>query len=431
VREHTHAVNAAVSGLSALPGSAKPFAATRAMTRFLNHPDIPFDALIEPAQDSVRTELASSASPFALVVHDWSMLSFGTHSSKKDRLRRTHHHDLGYELGSALLVDAADGRPLGAMELRLRTGAGLLSTRPGETAQPAGHIDELAGVMAEGRRWRLDKSLVHVVDREADSVGHYREWSAKGHWFLVRGDDDRRALWNGAERQLRQIVPELEGKFEDVLTASGSAETVAISSGTGRIRVAETNVVLHRPAKKNLPGQKTAGGHKRKIAVPGEPLPLRLVVTRVIDAAGEVRAEWCLLTNVPAAGANAATVGRWYAWRWRIETFHKLLKSSGMNAEEWQQETGGAFLRRLCVAVMACLTVWRLQRDDSEAAGVLRRVLVRLSGRQMRHGVESTAPALLAGLEKLLAIDDLMQNESLEEILALARKVLPQLFRSG
>ena len=39
------------------------------------------------------------------------------------------------------------------------------------------------------------------------------------------------------------------------------------------------------------------------------------------------------------------------------------------------------------------------------------------------------APALLAGFEKLSAINDLMQDEDLEAILALARKVLPTLFR--
>lgn len=103
------------------------------------------------------------------------MFSFGTHSSKKAPLRRTHDDDLGYDLGSALVVDGDDGRAPGAMELRLRTGAGLLSTRTGETSPPAGHVDELAEVMTEARRWRLAKSLVHVIDRETDSVGHYFE----------------------------------------------------------------------------------------------------------------------------------------------------------------------------------------------------------------------------------------------------------------
>jgi hypothetical protein len=48
----------------------------------------------------------------------------------------------------------------------------------------------------------------------------------------------------------------------------------------------------------------------------------------------------------------------------------------------------------------------------------------------MAYKVLSTAPALLAGLEKLLAILDLLETENLEEILALARRVLPKLFNT-
>jgi hypothetical protein len=224
----------------------------------------------------------------------------------------------------------------------------------------------------------------------------------------------------------------LVGSFTDVLDAEGRPEVVTIRAGTGRVRVAEAAVVLHRPARHHT-GEKTAGGNKKQVEVPGPPLPLRLVVTQVVDRAGKVLAEWWLLTNVVEEDACAATIGRWYAWRWTIESYHKLLKSAGMNAEAWQQETGAAFLRRLCAASMACLTVWHLQRDESPAAARLRIILVRLSGRQMKHRVESTAPALWAGLERLLAIDDLMPSEDLEEILALARRQLPRLFpdRSG
>ena len=430
VREHAHAVNAAVSGLSALPGAGLPFAATQAMARFLNHDGIPGHALLEPAQDAVRAAVAASPSPFALVVHDWCMFGFNTHTSKPDRYRRSHDADLGYELGSALAVDAADGRPLGPLELRLRTAHGMLSTRPGGAAMPPGHVDELLDVMTALRAAGLGKALVHVVDREADSVGHYRRWQARGHRFLVRADGTRRVRWRGREHDLGAVAAALGPQFEDVRGDAGPA-VVTIQAGTGRVRVAEAAVVLHRPARQTVPGGRTAGGNRKRVAVPGPPIPLRLVVTRVADGAGRVLAEWCLLTNLPAGQASAPTIGRWYAWRWQIETYHKLLKSAGLNAEGWQQESGAAFLRRLCVASMACLTVWHLRRDDSAAAAALRTVLVRLSGRQMKWGVESTAPALLAGLEKLLAIDDLMRAQDLHEILALARRVLPTLFHSG
>ncbi len=430
--EHSHAVNAVVTGLSALPGTARPFAATRAMSRFLNHPDIPFHALAEPAQDAVRSALLECPSPFTLVIHDWCMFNFNAHESKRDRFVRSHDADSGYELGTALVVDAVDGRPLGPMEFRLRTAEGMLSTRVGGAAFPPGHVDELDDVMAAANGWALGRTPIHVIDREADSVGHYRRWQAAGHRFVVRADSERVVLHEGRECKLSAVVAGLAGSFTDVRDAKGRLEVVTIRAGTGRVRVAEAAVVLHRPARHNT-GEKTAGGNKKQIEVPGPPLPLRLVVTQVVDEAGTVLAEWWLLTNVAREDADAATIGRWYARRWAIESYHKLLKSAGMNAEAWQQETGAAFLRRLCVASMACLTVWHLQRDESPAAARLRVILVRLSGRQMKHGVESTAPALLAGLERLLAIDDLMQVENLEQVLDLARRQFPRLFpdRSG
>ena len=430
--EHSHVVNAVVAGLSALPGTAQPFAATRAMSRFLNHEDIPFHALIEPAQDAVRSAMAERPARNDLDFHDWSMYNNNRHESKRDRYVRSHDTDRGYELGTALIVDATAGRPLGPMEFRLRTAAGMLSTRIGGAALPPGHVDELDDVMAAARWWGLGHAPIHVIDREADSVGHYRRWHAAGHRFVVRADCQRVALHEGRECKLGEVAAGLAGSFSDGLDAAGRPEVETSRAGTGRGRVAEAAVVLHRPARHNT-DEKTAGGNKKQIEVPGPPLPLRMVVTQVVEEAGSVLAEWWLLTNVACEDADAATIGRWSAWRWAIESYHKLIKSAGMNAEAWQQETGAAFLRRLCVASMACLTVWHLQRDESPAAARLRVILIRLSGRQMKHRVESTAPALLAGLERLLAIDDLMRVEDLQEVLALARRQLPRLFpdRSG
>jgi hypothetical protein len=432
VSEHAHAVNDLVSSLSALPGTAYAFAAARAMSRFLNHDNVTSHALIEPAQDAIRSALAQRPGGFALVVHDWCMFSFHTHSSKRDRYVRSHATDLGYELGTALVVDAAAGRPLGPIEFRLRCAGGMLSTRVGGAALPPGHIDELDDVMAQEQAWGLGRTLIHVIDREADSVGHYRRWQAAGHRFVVRADKARVVLHEGRACKLEAVAADLSGLFANVLDGQGRPEVVTIRIGTGRVQVAEDAVVLHRPARHNT-GKQTAGGSKKQVEVAGPPLPLRLVVTRVVGEDGIALAQWWLLTNVAAEDADAATIGQWYAWRWGIESYHKLLKSAGMNAESWQQESGAAFLRRLCVASMACLTVWHLRRDESEAAGRFRVILVRLSGRQMKHRVESTAPALLAGLERLLAIDDLMQTEDLGEVLALARRQLPRLFpdRSG
>jgi hypothetical protein len=415
-----HAVNAAVTGLTALPATARPVACVKAMSRFLRHEGVTLPALIEPVQEAIREALALSTAPVALVVHDWCMIHSRT--ANADHYRRSHGTDLGYELGTALVVDAEAGQPLGPMELRLRTATATLSTRPVATANPPGHVDELLGVMNDARtRWHLGKPLVHVVDREADSVDHYRQWSHRRHTFLVRADAERVVTHNGVEVTLSRMAAAPGLAWEPVADEAGHALRVRIGSAEGTVWVSEAPVVLARPAKKRA-------GDKR-IDVPGVPLPVRLVLGWVLSASGEILAEWYLFTNADAA-FEAARVARWYAWRWRIETYHKLLKSAGMNAERWEQESGAAVAKRLVVASMACLTVWHLTEDRSAAAGELRRVLVRLSGRQMKHRVESTPPALLAGLEKLLALDDLQAEYDLHEVLALARRVLPKLFNT-
>jgi hypothetical protein len=422
VSEHTHSVNAALTGLSALPSTAKSFASVLAMSRFLGNEKTTLPALIEPAQDAVREAIAVSTAPVTLLVHDWCMFSFHTHKSKRDLYQRSHDKDLGFELGTALAVDAVTGRPLGPMEFRLRTGKGMLSTRPQGAKLPPGHIDEVLDSMRESRRWNLARPLVHVIDREADSVGHYRAWHRDGHQFVVRADVTRWVRWQGRSVKLKEVQTALHLDFRDVTDERGHPRVVATQKGSGRIQVVETDVVLDRPAK-------TRVGDKQ-VKVPGPPLPLRLVLSRVVDEVGVVRAEWLLFTNV-SAEFDAKAVAAWYYFRWQIESYHKLLKSAGMNAEEWEQESAEAFAKRLVIASMSCLTVWHLRQDESEDARKLKTILIRLSGRQMKWGVRDTAPALLAGLEKLLAVADILTTYNLTEILDLARRVLPTLFRSG
>lgn len=412
-------LNAAASGLSALPGAAESFACTQAMYRFLRNPKVALPALIEPVHDAVRGALDGGRGP-VLIAHDWSMLHLGGHASKADRYQRTHKTDLGYELACALAVDAESGAPLGPLELRLRTAAGVLATRPGGAEVHAIRRDEVIDVMRASRAWGLGRELIHVIDREADSVWHYRLWDESGHRFLVRVDDARVVRWKGQERRLPEVADALWSEPDAGVVEA--AEPIEYKGAAARLQVAETHVVLFRPARRTIDG--------RQKSIAGTPLRLRLIVGRVVGADGETLARWMLLSNAPSR-YDALTVTRWYYWRWRIESYFKLLKSAGQQVEEWEQESGEAIARRLVIAGMACVTAWSLQRDPRPAAAAMRRVLIRLSGRQMRHEVESTAPALLAGLEKLLAVLDLLEHYDPDELRRLARSTLPALFNSA
>lgn len=341
-----------------------------------------------------------------MLVHDWSKLAFlpaHAQRGKKDLAQLTHDNDLGYELTTALLVNPDDGSPLAPMELHCLTNDGVLSTR--ERVRAVGHLEQVLPTMTASLTWGLPKPLLHVIDREADSVGHYRRWHKSGHKFLVRVDD-RHVLWNGKRCCLSTIRRNLgRGRHFQQAGKTGGA---SYQGKPATLFIAETEVVLDRPAKKKIAGRSTK--------VPGPPLTLRYILVQVRNDAGKILAEWMLLSNAPREWATTEQLARCYYWRWRIESFFKLLKSHGHQLEQWQQESGPAVARRLLVAAMACVVVWQLESESSPESMEFKDALVRLSGRQMKKTKRHTAPALLAGLWVLLSMLALLEHTDLNEL---------------
>jgi hypothetical protein len=400
VDSHLRAVSQLAAGVVSLPSAASAFAATQGAWRFLNNERVTFPALVAPLREAAREQAISAPAEFLLLVHDWCKLSYG-HASKWDLAQLTHSEDVGYELTTALLVRGDNGQPLAPMEMHLRTAHGVLSTRE-DASLPQPHLEQVLPTMQASRTWNLPQPVVHVIDREADSVDHYRQGDADGHQFLIRADN-RRVRWQGVSCTLAEIHQKLRRKRQ--FRPAGEAE---YRGRAALLWVAETDVVLYRPAKKNVRG--------KKFARAGRELPLRLIIVEVRDGAGQALAHWLLLSNVAPHGATGKRLARCYYWRWRIESFFKLLKSHGLQLESWQQETGPAILRRLLIAAMACVVVWQLQADSSPAATELKTVLVRLSGRQTKRKRPHPAPALLAGLGVLLSMLALLEHYDLRRL---------------
>jgi len=389
-----HAAPELAAGIASLPSAGTAFAATQGAWRFLNNEAVTLPALVEPLRQVGRPRAEASSAKFVLLAHDWCKLSYDQAKRKRDLVQLTHATDVGYELTTALLISADDGDPLAPMEMHLKTARGVLSTR--SHVRDVHHLEQVLPTMKASLTWGLTKPIVHVIDREADSVDGYRRWAAAGHKFVVRGDD-RRVKWGEKSCLLSVIRDELRRhkKFR-------KAGEALYHGRRENLWVAEVEVVLYRPAKKS------AGGRKFERA--GRPLTLRLIVVQVRNDKGKVLADWLLLSNVPLDWATTEHLARCYYWRWRIESFFKLLKSHGQQLERWQQATGPAIARRLLIAAMACVVVWQLQADDSSAAVEFKNVLIRLSGRQMKRSRPHTAPALLAGLWVLLSTLALLEH---------------------
>jgi hypothetical protein len=417
VKQYQHSCSSSAVGPSLGAGGGSAVAAVQAQWRFLNNDRISLAALTEPLLRQGTAALAAEGGHGpSLVVHDWSKVLHG-HGS--DTVVLTHAKDVGYELATALLVSGRDGSPLAPMQMYLKSAAGqMVGTGRHVVGRDTAHIEQVLPTMRASHGWNLRRRLVHVIDREADSVDHYRQWDDAGEWFLVRADD-RRVHWKGESVLISRIDRQMQesGQLQDT-------REVMYHGQAYRQWVGQTTVALYRPGKHRVNG--------RQMDVPGRVLSLRRVIAQVRDEAGRVLARWWLLSNVPEEQAPAETIALWYYWRWRIESYFKLLKSGGQQIEAWQQETAMAMARRLLVASMACVLAWNLERDGSPDGRQMAALLVRLSGRQMKRTRPVTASALLAGLFVLLPMLALLEEHDNDptELLRLARATLPY-FASG
>ena len=79
-----------------MPGTTQAFASTQAAWRFYANPRVTLPQLARPLIEAARTAVAHDNQRYALVVHDWSQLTFNTHQSKRDRAVLSSATDLGY-----------------------------------------------------------------------------------------------------------------------------------------------------------------------------------------------------------------------------------------------------------------------------------------------------------------------------------------------
>lgn len=408
------------AGLHPPASLVNPFAAVQAAWRFYGNERITLPQLAGPLIQSARVEVPEASSGYLLAALDWCHLHFGGHASKRDRVQLAHRKDLGYGLLTALAIGDRDGAPIAPICMELRAEDGTHSTRYDAVQCTTSSLDSLTPIMAHVESLELGKPCVFIIDREADSVQHYRNWAAAGHRYLVRADDERFVLHMEQECRLSEVADSLHehASFHRV-------RSVQFNAHEAEQLVAESTVVLHRPARTHRVDPGT--GKARHVNISGTPLTLRLIVSEIRGESDKTLARWLILSNL-SESIDAETIALWYYWRWRIETYHKLLKSAGQQIESWQQESASALARRLLVAAMSAVIVWRLARDETHPAVQMRDVLVRLSGRQMKRGPKArgfTEPALLAGLGVLLTMLEALQHYDPSELRRLAEQTIP------
>ena len=192
--------------------------------------------------------------------------------------------------------------------------------------------------------------IIHIFDREGDIAEVFAQVRQIEHTgVLVRAAHDRSLdpnnvhLWEHLSTQPIQFYQQVK-----------LAETAKRKARTASVAVRFCPVQLRVPKRLKNP----------------DPFDVYAVYGVEMDPPeGEEAVAWMLLTTEPVTHEEqAATILRWYTYRWRIEEYHKILKS-GCQAESYRLAAPSmeALLGFLTVIAAELLRVTYLHRTQPEA----------------------------------------------------------------
>jgi hypothetical protein len=178
---------------------------------------------------------------------------------------------------------------------------------------------------------------IHIGDRESDIYELFSLAEELGTHFLVRTCVDR--LAGDGNHTIADEMRDLD---------VAGLHHVEVAGGAGRVETAAVEI-RYRSIRVLPP----IGKQKRYPA-------LTLTVLHAQEReepTGRPRIDWRLITDLPVRSyGDAVEKLRWYALRWKIETFHKILKS-GCRAEQARLRSAERLVRLIAVF---CILSWRV-----------------------------------------------------------------------
>ncbi|WP_447878782.1 IS4 family transposase [Serratia fonticola] len=374
---------------NSLPFACQDSAATKAAYRFLASDKIDEQTLLQGHTEATRKRIRATEKDTILLLQDTT--TFGYHRDNPDAVGFAGNHtagliktgnDAGINCGILMhssLAVTTEGLPLGLTAVKFWTrkkfkGTNALKRKINPTRVP---IEE-----KESYRWlenlrqstvllQCPERCVHVGDRESDIYELYCLASELNTHFLVRTCVNRLAENTTLEEEMKNISPKCQGHHRIFLRQDkdGVREVT--------LNVSWKKLTLHPPigkAKQYSDLQLTA-----------------IIATEEGPKNNNTRIEWKLLTDLSVKNLAEATEKlEWYGHRWKIETFHKVMKS-GCQAERSRLGSAERLTNLLCCY---CILSWRV-------------FWLTMLSREM-----PTAPAELAFSEAEIKILDVMVKDT-------------------
>jgi hypothetical protein len=277
----------------------------------------------------------------------------GTHGRKDFGAIGTYRNGAtGLKLNNALAL-SPDGVPVGVAAQvwwsRPRKKPYVGKPRPSSTKRVANKetrhliacIDKVSKSLA---LHAPETSAWFQMDRGCDSQYVLMHLVASGHSFTVRSQSLRRVLAHGK----RKIWLKNAMRKEPILGefALDLPETESRKTRRAELVVKTTSVTLRM---------------RDKWARKQFELPMNAVLVKERSNRSD-RVEWLLLTNQPIATfEQAMAVVRGYSLRWRIEEFHRTLKTGACNIEDQQLHSSARVIRWATILSAVAARIERLK----------------------------------------------------------------------
>lgn len=337
-------------------------AAVKAYYRFVDHEDhesLSMSTILEPhAQRTLRRMQRLTR---VLILHDETDLNFSGLTECEDLgiigKNQTSTETKGLGLHSSLVVGEATGLPLGVLrascfapELKPEHKGKDCRNFPIEEKETFRWVESLRHTMELSKRLPGTR-FINVMDREADFFELFHEWQEDPCVdLLVRAKHDRRtgqasSLFTQVKRS--RVRGELEVEVCRRSARPKKGKTPPLPARPARIAKVQ---LRYRRVRIFPPSWGTSSKHD----------PVEVWMIHVVEKAppkGPERLEWYLITTVRIGSKHdAITCLRWYRFRWRIEDWHRVLKS-GCEVEGLQHNTAGRIKRVMGIHLVVA---WRI-----------------------------------------------------------------------
>lgn len=338
-----------------IPLACQDWASTKAAYRFFSNPKVEEGDILAGHFEATKVRYAASEGPI-LMLQDTTEFTYQRRhprevgftksvNSGRDKDGRLRHHAACGILMHSSLVVTADGLPLGLAAVKFWNrdkfkGTAQLKRKINPTRVPI--------EAKESVRWldNLRQSIallgqpdrcVHVGDRESDIYELYCLAKDLGTHFVVRTVVDR--LAGSGDHTVKSEMREAPSAGTHSMEVRGDDDTV--ERVTLDIQYKRIHVRPPIGKQKRYPALDLTVIHASEVGVPSGRKPIL----------------WKLVTDLEVNGLGEALEKiRWYAMRWKIEVFHKVLKS-GCRAEDAKLRTAD---RLANLVALFCIVSWRV-----------------------------------------------------------------------